>query len=152
MLAASAGDSITGLWFTDQKHFPEQAADWPEKKSAPVFKKLERWLESYFRGEQPALDVSLSPWGTDFQREVWNLLLTIPYGQTTTYGELAQRYADLKGRPSFAARAIGSAVGRNPVTILIPCHRVIGADGSLTGFAGGLARKVALLKLEGILS
>ena len=112
-----------------------------------LFEKTRAWLERYFAGKAPELDVPLRPDGTAFQRAVWELLREIPYGETISYGELAAALAERSGRPC-PARAVGGAVGRNPVSILVPCHRVVGADGSLTGYAGGTERKRKLLEIE----
>ena len=107
------------------------------------------WLDAYFHGEQPKALPALHPAGTSFQREVWKILLKIPYGQVRTYGDIAAEIARRRGQNRFSAQAVGGAVGHNRISILIPCHRVIGANGSLTGYAGGVERKLALLKLEG---
>lgn len=131
---------LTGLWFEDQKYFslPEEY----EEKALPVFEQAKRWLELYFSGKEPDFSVPLHPMGTAFQCAVWDILRTIPYGTTTTYGAIARQLS------SSSAQAVGGAVGHNPISILIPCHRVIGANGSLTGYAGGLERKKRLLELE----
>lgn len=133
---------LLGLWFDGQKHHPG-TLDAPEVRSDPLFRQVEAGLTAYFRGQVLPQDLPLTPQGTPFQRAVWQALLEIPAGQSRSYGELAARL----GKPG-SARAVGAAVGRNPVSILIPCHRVLGADGSLTGYAGGLDRKRALLALE----
>ena len=140
---ASDGEALTGLWFDDQAHFGAGLSDVREERPLPVFDEVRRWLAFYFDGREPDFTLLLCPRGTAFQRAVWDALLDIPYGQTTTYGELARRLG------SASARAVGGAVGRNPVSIIIPCHRVLGADGRLTGYAGGLERKRYLLRLEG---
>ena len=144
MLLAADGDGLAGAWFYGQRYFARGLED-DEKNvelEAPALAAARRWLDAYFAGERPsAADVPLAPRGTAFQRRVWDALLAIPYGETRTYGELA---AALGSSP----RAVGSAVGKNPVSVIIPCHRVVGADGSLTGYAGGLDRKCALLELE----
>lgn len=135
---------LTGLWFPDSLHFsPEDGED------LPVFRETCRWLDMYFSGREPDFLPPLHLTGTAFQKLIWELLLTIPYGRTVTYGQLARQAADRLGKPRMSAQAVGGAVGRNPVSILVPCHRVLGANGSLTGYAGGLSRKAALLKLEG---
>lgn len=117
-----------------------------------VLTRAAAWLDGYFRGQRPALDIPLAPAGTDFQRMVWGMLATIPYGATRTYGELAREAAARMGRDRMAPQAIGQAVGRNPIAIFLPCHRVVGADGALTGYAWGLERKKWLLRLEGSLT
>ena len=140
---ASDGEALTGLWFDGQAHYGAGLSDVREESPLPVFEEARRWLALYFDGRQPDFAPPLCPRGTAFQRAVLDALLDIPYGQTTTYGELARRLG------GASARAVGGAVGRNPVSIIIPCHRVLGADGRLTGYAGGLERKRCLLRLEG---
>ena len=146
--AAADDDALRGLWFTGQKYFPAAAETWHNRPDYPVFAALEAWLKDYFSGKNPAVTMPLSPEGTDFQQAVWKLLLEIPYGKTTTYGTIA---ANLGAAKDGAAQAVGGAVGHNPISLIIPCHRVLGADGSLTGYAGGLEKKRALLELEGAL-
>ncbi len=138
------GDALglTGLRFVAGPAGPEE--------DAPVLREGKRWLDLYFGGRAPEQLPPLHPVGTDFQREVWQLLLTIPYGTTVTYGQLAAILARRRGVKKMSPQAVGGAVGRNPLAILVPCHRVVGADGSLTGYAWGLDRKRALLNLEGI--
>jgi methylated-DNA-[protein]-cysteine S-methyltransferase len=148
IVAAADGDAITGLWFAEQLHFPKSAQEWPVDDSG-VLRQLGQWLDSYFDGRNPAIDFPLDPAGTPFQTSVWAQLRQIEYGRTTTYGAIAQRLA-APGRKT-AAQAVGQAVGHNPISIVIPCHRVVGGDKSLTGYGGGLDRKAALLKLEGAL-
>ncbi len=145
---AGDGFALTGLWFSGQKHFP---ADLPEadRNALPVFAQAAQWLELYFSRREPDFLPPLAPRGTEFQRAVWALLREIPWGQTVSYGALARRLAETGPYARVSPRAVGSAVGRNPISILIPCHRVLGADGSLTGYAGGLQRKRQLLALEG---
>lgn len=144
---ASDGTAITGLWFKGQKYF---AATMPEHTpvddALPVFQQAKAWLDAYFGDDALPPLPALSPQGTEFRKAVWDELLTIPYGSITTYGELAAR---LNSRGfSTSPRAVGGAVGHNPISILIPCHRVLGSDGSLTGYAGGFAAKQFLLELE----
>jgi methylated-DNA-[protein]-cysteine S-methyltransferase len=150
MVGAAADGAVTGLWFGDQRYFPSDADKWDENYSYPVLVRLGEWLDEYFKGKNPETDIPLAPQGTEFRQKVWNILLRIPYGQTTTYGEIARQIGTAEN-PARLARAVGGAVGHNPVSILIPCHRVIGSNRSLTGYAGGLDRKTALLKLEGLL-
>jgi methylated-DNA-[protein]-cysteine S-methyltransferase len=146
VLAASA-QGLAGLWFVrDQKHMPDGFGTWPEATS-PVLERAAQQMAEYFAGQRTAFDLPLDvSAGTAFQQSVWQGLLHIQSGHTTSYGALAQRI----GNPA-AVRAVGAAVGRNPLGIIVPCHRVLGADGSLTGYAGGLDRKTALLQLEGVL-
>lgn len=140
---ASDGHALTGVWLAGQKHFGGGTALWEEKGDVPVFDAARLWLDAYFAGDEPDSEaLPLAPSGTDFQQAVWQQLLQIPYGETVTYGDLARRI----GCPS--ARAVGGAVGRNPISIIIPCHRVLGADGSLTGYAGGTECKRWLLAHE----
>ena len=139
---------LTGLWFSGQKYFSLPAEKRQRETELLILAK--KWLDAYFSGRQPKRPVPLHPMGTAFQMEVWELLREIPYGETRTYGSLAQTLARRRGLAHMSAQAVGGAVGCNPISILIPCHRCIGANGSLTGYAGGLDRKTALLKLEGI--
>lgn len=152
MLTLAAGEEgLKGLWLEGQKYFAG-TLDRPMREG--VSEHLERairWLDAYFAGESPALDaLSLAPNGSDFQQAVWKLLCTIPAGEVRTYGDLAKDVAALLGKDSMSAQATGGAVGRNPISIIIPCHRVVGAQGSLTGYAGGINRKLWLLKHEGV--
>lgn len=149
MILASDGESLTGLWFLGQKYAPAPPAG-PARAGLPVFAQARAWLAAYFQGQDPGPAPLLRPAGTPFQQAVWQLLLEIPYGRTTTYKALAGQLAGQRGLESMSAQAVGGAVGRNPISILIPCHRVMGSDGSLTGYAGGLDRKRALLELEGV--
>ena len=149
---ASDGAAVTGLWFEGQKYYGAGIPDSAMEEERPEFHRVDLWLDRYFAGEDPGTDPGavppLAPKGTPFQRSVWQILRAIPYGETVTYGEIAGQIARKRGLASMSAQAVGSAVGRNPISILIPCHRVIGADGRLTGYAGGLWRKEALLRLE----
>ena len=148
-LTASAEDNgITGLWFVGQKYYPQDMKAWVYEPDHPAFIKVNQWLLDYFEGKRDLPLLNLEPRGTVFQKAVWDILLQIPYGSITTYGEIAKKIAETKGLNSMSAQAVGGAVGHNPVSILIPCHRVVGANGSLTGYAGGLDRKTALLQLE----
>jgi methylated-DNA-[protein]-cysteine S-methyltransferase len=148
MVATIEDDALTGLWFVGQETDPETAGDSTEDPDHPVFAALRGQLDTYFAGRLRVFDLPVVPRGTPFQMAVWELLRTIPSGTTTTYGSLARQLAEHREGRVPAAQAVGGAVGRNPVAIIIPCHRVIGADGSLTGYAGGLDRKSALLALE----
>lgn len=147
---SSDGESLTGLWLADQKYFMAEVDKVEQASDLPIFQKTRAWLDRYFKGKDPGAIPAVNPQGTEFRRRVWELLIEIPYGHLTTYGELAQRMAAEKGIPKMSSRAVGGAVGHNPVSIIIPCHRVVGSNGSLTGYGGGIARKIQLLKLEGI--
>lgn len=147
---ASDGTALTGLWFDGQKYFDEGIEPDAEEKKLPVFDEAVRWLDIYFSGRRPDFTPPLNLEGTAFRKEVWQLLLQIPYGKTTTYGELAAQLAAHNGLKRMSAQAVGGAVGHNPISLIVPCHRVVGTGSSLTGYAGGLAKKLALLKLEGI--
>ncbi|MCM1542682.1 MAG: methylated-DNA--[protein]-cysteine S-methyltransferase [Blautia sp.] len=148
ILLAADEIGLTGLWFEGQKYFALYLDKEHEEKEIPLFEKTRRWLDIYFLGKEPDFSIPLHFTGTDFQKEVWKILCSIPYGQTTTYGAIAKRLAAGKGLPHMSAQAVGGAVGRNGISILVPCHRVVGADGSLTGYAGGIDKKVRLLTLE----
>jgi len=148
MVALAEGDELSGLWFMDQKYVPNDAGDRVHAPDYPLFAALRRQLEAYFAGKLREFDLPLAPQGTPFQMAVWELLRAIPLGTTTTYGALARLAAERRDGRTPSAQAVGGAVGRNPIDIVIPCHRVIGADGSLTGYAGGLHRKASLLALE----
>ncbi|MCB0140931.1 MAG: methylated-DNA--[protein]-cysteine S-methyltransferase [Caldilineaceae bacterium] len=143
LLLISDGEALTGLFMVEQKYGPEVGADWVEAENAAPFPQAKAQLDAYFRGELTDFDLPLAPQGTDFQRTVWRELTHIPFGDTVSYGELAQRIDNPK-----AVRAVGLANGRNPISIIVPCHRVIGANGTLTGYGGGLHRKAALLTFE----
>ena len=151
---ASDGEALIGLWFEGQKHFATILTnETSEDSNLPVFEQTRNWLDLYFSGECPDFTPPLAPNGTPFQQKVWRLLLAIPYGKTVTYGEIARRFVETFHETSLpkqhmSAQAVGGAVGRNPISLIIPCHRVVGANGSLTGYAGGLERKKFLLELE----
>ena len=145
---ASDGNALTGLWFDGQKYFAATLDTEHRETALPVFAEADRWLDLYFSGKASDFTPPLSMKTTAFRRAVWELLLTIPYGSTMTYGEIAALLAQKRGLPRISARAVGGAVGHNAISLIIPCHRVVGADGSLTGYAGGLDRKRRLLALE----
>ncbi len=147
---ASNGNSLTGLWFDGQKYFGATLPQEYEYKDLPVFRETNRWLNLYFDGCIPDFTPPLHFHTSPFRQAVWEILLTIPYGQIMTYGEIATLIAKQQGRPSMSAQAVGGAVGHNPISLIVPCHRVIGANGSLTGYAGGIDKKISLLHLEGI--
>lgn len=138
---------LCGLWFEGQKYYQNHLNEYDEEENDFRYKVVE-WLDSYFLGNHPEVNVPLHLEGTTFQLNVWNILLTIPYGKTMTYGEIANIIAKERGLKRMSSQAVGSAVGHNPISIIVPCHRVIGSDGSLVGYAGGLERKEALLRLE----
>ena len=144
----SDGKSLTGLWFVGQVNDAKEHSDIEMKDDLPIFVQVENWLESYFSGNQTPITFPLQPKGTIFQERVWKILQEIPYGETMTYGEIAQRIAKEKGVETYSAQAVGQAVGKNPISILIPCHRVLGKNGALTGYAGGVHRKEQLLRIE----
>jgi methylated-DNA-[protein]-cysteine S-methyltransferase len=148
LLAAVEEDALIGLWFTSQKHYPKNMEMWISKSDHLLFNELKNWIVKYFKGEESEIKFSMKPKGTDFQEIVWKFLLEIPFGQTTTYGTIAKKVASAMGRETMSAQAVGGAVGRNPISILIPCHRVIGADKKLTGYDGGLDKKEILLNTE----
>ena len=143
ILLAADETGLTGLWFEGQKYFPSFLGVDYQEKETPVLTETARWLDVYFSGKDPGFLPPLHPQGSPFRQTVWDILLTIPRGQTMTYGEIARRLG------VHSAQAVGGAVGHNPISILIPCHRVVGSDGSLTGYAGGFDRKTRLLQLEG---
>ena len=148
ILLAADDTGLTGLWFEGQKYFGLYLDKEHEERELPVFEQAKQWLDVYFSGREPDFKVPLHFIGTDFQKEVWKILCSIPYGQTMTYGEIAGKLAEKRGKKSMSAQAVGGAVGHNRISILVPCHRVVGSDGSLTGYAGGIEKKVKLLTLE----
>jgi methylated-DNA-[protein]-cysteine S-methyltransferase len=148
---ACDGDSLVGLWLEGQKYHGGTAEKMTEKDNIPVFRNAKTWLDRYFAGKKPGIsELPLAPAGSGFRQGVWDILCEIPYGETTAYGEIAKKMAAKTGRKSMSAQAVGGAVGHNPISIIIPCHRVVGADGSLTGYAGGIDKKIKLLELEGV--
>lgn len=146
---ASNGSQITGLWFENQRRFGSTLTGVCEERSLPIFDEARRWLGTYFSGKDPGFLPPLKAEGTAFEHAVWDILLMIPFGQTMTYGDIAKQLACQRGIPRMSAQAVGGAVGRNPISLMIPCHRVLGANGGLTGYAGGVERKRLLLLLEG---
>lgn len=145
---ASDGTALTGLWFDGQKYFADTVLEEHIEKSLPIFDDVSKWLDIYFGGKEPDFMPLVTFETTPFRKAVWDILVTIPYGKTMTYGEIADIIAGQKGIDKMSAQAIGGAVGHNPVSIIIPCHRVVGTCGSLTGYAGGIDKKIQLLKLE----
>lgn len=150
MLLAERDGGLAGLWLEGQKYYPDTAGGGPAEKETPLLAQAKAWLDRYFAGERPAVsELKLTPAGGEFRQTVWRLLCEIPYGETVTYGALAEKAAARLGKASMSAQAVGGAVAHNPISVVIPCHRVVGADGSLTGYAGGLEAKRRLLALEG---
>ena len=150
ILLASKNNELIGLWFEDQKYYLESIKEEiVENNNEEIFLKTKDWLDRYFKGEQPNIkELSLNPIGSTFRKKVWKILCNIPYGKTMTYKEIADKISKEKGLKSMSAQAVGGAVGHNPISIIIPCHRVVGSNGNLTGYAGGLDKKEYLLKLE----
>lgn len=148
ILLAADETGLTGLWFDGQKFFARDLPAERVEQNTPALSEVKRWLDIYFTGKEPDFMPPLHPIGSAFRRSVWDILLRIPYGQTTTYGEIARQLAEKQGRPRIAAQAVGGAVGHNKISIIIPCHRVVGTNGSLTGYAGGIDKKVKLLEWE----
>jgi methylated-DNA-[protein]-cysteine S-methyltransferase len=149
---ACDGDNLAGLWLEGQKYhggtIPEAMI---EKGNMPVFAAAKKWLNSYFAGKKPAAsELPLAPVGGGFRQGVWGILCEIPYGEVITYGGIAKKMAAKMNKESMSSQAVGGAVGHNPISIIIPCHRVVGSNGSLTGYAGGIDTKIKLLKLEGV--
>ena len=150
MTLVSDGTALVGLYFDGQKYAAEGLDATRTQKNLLIFEEARRWLDVYFSGRKPDFTPPTAPAGTAFQQSVWEILRTIPYGQTVTYGAIARRIEQNTGC-RMSAQAVGGAVGRNPISILIPCHRVVGTNGSLTGYAGGLDKKESLLRIEEIL-
>ena len=148
ILLAADEIGLTGLWFDGQKYFARGLSNERIAQETSVLAEANRWLDIYFTGKEPDFTPPLHPIGSAFRRSVWEILLQIPYGQTTTYGEIARQLAKKQGLDRMSAQAVGGAVGHNEISIIIPCHRVVGADGSLTGYAGGIGKKEKLLELE----
>lgn len=150
LFLAADEEGLIGLWFEEAAHFADGLPTEREETETPVLAETKKWLDLYFRGQKPEFLPKLHPVGSNFRQEVWALLREIPYGRTTTYGTLAKELARRQGKTTVSAQAVGGAIGHNRISILIPCHRVVGSSGSLTGYAGGLEKKVQLLKLEGV--
>lgn len=148
ILLAADEIGLTGLWFDGQKYFARDLPAERTEQETPVLAEAKRWLDIYFSGREPDFLPPLHPIGSAFRQSVWEILLQIPYGKTTTYGEIARQLAEKRKLPRMSAQAVGGAVGHNEVSIIIPCHRVVGTNGSLTGYAGGIDKKVKLLELE----
>lgn len=148
ILLAADDIGLTGLWFAGQKYYAGNLAAEHEEQNTPVFEQAKEWLDIYFTGREPQFMPPIHMTGTPFQLAVWEILRRIPYGKTTTYREIAKEIARQRGLPHMSAQAVGGAVGHNAISIIIPCHRVVGTNGSLTGYAGGIDKKVKLLTLE----
>lgn len=148
ILLAADEIGLTGLWFDGGKYFADHLPAEHAEQKTYVLAEVKRWLDIYFTGKEPDFLPPLHPIGSAFRQSVWEILLQIPYGKTTTYGEIARQLSEKKGLLRMSAQAVGGAVGHNEISIIIPCHRVVGTNGSLTGYAGGIDKKVKLLKLE----
>ncbi|MEA5018885.1 MAG: methylated-DNA--[protein]-cysteine S-methyltransferase [Gordonibacter sp.] len=149
LTVASDGEALVGLWLDGQKYFEATLGETEQRPDLPILREARAWLDRYFAGEDPGALPAVRPRGTAFRQRVWGMLAQIPYGQLVTYGELARSIEKQTGART-SARAVGGAVGHNPISIILPCHRVVGSGGSLTGYAGGLQKKIALLELEGV--
>ena len=151
ILLAERNGGLIGLWIEGKKYYFGAVKDEIEEQETPILVQSKRWLDRYFAGERPAIsELALKPIGGEFRQEVWEILCEIPYGETTTYGRIAGEMAARRGKERMSAQAVGGAVGHNQISIIIPCHRVVGTNGSLTGYAGGIATKVKLLRHEGV--
>lgn len=150
IVLSASDEGLSGLWFAEQKYFALYLDKEHIYQEIPLFADVKRWLDVYFSSKEPNFTLPLHFRGSPFQNEVWEILCQIPYGKTTTYGQIAKQIAAKRGLNKMSAQATGGAVGRNAISILVPCHRVIGVNGNLTGYAGGIDKKIALLQLEGI--
>ena len=148
ILLAADEIGLTGLWFEGQKYFANTLPDERISQETEILSEAKKWLDIYFSGEKPTFTLPLHPAGSTFRQAVWQILSEIPYGQTITYGEIASKIAERENISHMSAQAVGGAVGHNEISIIIPCHRVVGTNGSLTGYAGGIDRKISLLELE----
>ena len=149
IILVSDGTNLVGLYFEYQKYFHNKILKYKENSNLEIFKNTKLWLDEYFEGKVPNINLQLTFVGTNFQKQVWKILQTIPYGQTITYGKIASVIAKNQNKSRMSAQAVGSAVSRNPISIIVPCHRVVGKTGELIGYAGGMDKKVGLLKIEG---
>lgn len=145
---ASDGTALIGLWFDDQKYFADTIRKQTSEKNLPIFQETKKWLDIYFSGQAPDFTPPLNMRTTPFRKRVWEIMLSIPFGHTMTYGQIADKIAHEKGIRRMSAQAVGGAVGHNSISLIIPCHRVVGTNGSLAGYAGGIDKKVKLLELE----
>ncbi len=145
------GKNLLGLWTQGQKyHGGTIAEEMREKNDIPLFDTVKKWLKRYFSGQKPSVtELPLAPIGGEFRQRVWQILKEIPYGEVVTYGDIAKKIAAATGKSRFSSQAVGGAVGHNPISIIIPCHRVVGSNGSLTGYAGGIEMKLKLLEFDG---
>ena len=148
ILLAADEIGLTGSWFDGEKYFADNLPAEHAERQTPILAEAARWLDIYFTGKEPGFTPPLHPIGSPFRQAVWEILLQIPYGQTTTYGEIARQLAEKQGLEKMSAQAVGGAVGHNEISVIIPCHRVVGTSGSLTGYAGGIDKKVKLLELD----
>ena len=148
ILLAADEVGLTGLWFEGQKYFANTLPDEYIPQETAILAEAKKWLDVYFTGKEPKFTPPLHPAGSEFRQAVWQILLQIPYGKTVTYGQIASKIAEMKKLPRMSAQAVGGAVGHNEISIIIPCHRVVGTNGSLTGYAGGIDKKISLLELE----
>jgi len=148
---ACEGDNLVGLWIEGQKYHGAVSEKMTEKNDLPVLQAAKKWLDKYFAGKKPDIaELPLAPAGSEFRQGVWDILCKIPYGEVVTYGDIAEKMAAKMKKNRMSCQAVGGAVGHNPISIIIPCHRVVGSNGSLTGYAGGINTKIKLLKLEGV--
>lgn len=150
ILLAADEVGLTGLWFDGEKFYANSLDPEHEERNVPVFDIVKKWLDIYFSGQEPDFMPPVHMIGSEFRQQVWKILREIPYGETITYGVLAKRIAEERGLKRMSAQAVGGAVGHNEISIIVPCHRVVGSDGSLTGYAGGVDKKERLLTLEGV--
>ena len=152
LLVSNDANKLIGLWIEGQKYYLGKIKDEiKEKNNEDILLKTKIWLDKYFKGERPEIsELELEPIGSEFSKSVWNILCEIPYGEVTTYGDIAKKIAKIKNKDKMSAQAVGGAVGHNPISIIIPCHRVVGVNGNLTGYAGGIDKKAKLLQLEKI--
>ena len=149
ILLASKNNKLIGLWLEGQKYYLSNIKEEMIEEDTEILVKTKNWLDRYFKGEKPSInELELNPIGSEFRQEVWKILCTIPYGKVITYNDIAKQIAHNRGINKMSAQAIGGAVGHNPISIIIPCHRVVGSNGSLTGYAGGIDKKIYLLKHE----
>ena len=148
VLLAADEIGLTGLWFEGQNYFADTLPDEHIQQETEILTETKKWLDMYFAGEEPKFTPHLHPAGSEFRQAVWKILLQVPYGQTISYGEIARKMAEMKKISHMSAQAVGGAVGHNEIAIIIPCHRVVGANGNLTGYAGGIDKKISLLELE----